>query len=124
MPHERDVSDQTQIRYRGASVPMRAIRDYARTIALQFKPEQIFLFGSYAYGKPNDDSDVDLLVIMPCRNELDMAVKISLDLPAPFPMDLLVRKTEEWSWRTREGESFSKEVLTNGKVLYEKATRE
>jgi len=54
---------------------MAAIRQLAREIADKFRPERIVLFGSYAYGKPHEDSDVDILVIMPARNELDQAVK-------------------------------------------------
>jgi uncharacterized protein len=103
-----------------ALIPRTAIRSYARQIANHFQPEQVILFGSYAFGTPNRDSDVDLLVIMPCRNELDMAVKISINLPAPFPMDLIVRKPEEWRRRLKEGESFSKQIRTDGKVLYAK----
>jgi predicted nucleotidyltransferase len=103
-------------RRRGITMP--AIRDYARKIVDQFKPEQVILFGSYATGSAGDDSDVDLMVIMSCRNELDMAVKITMAVPAPFPLDLLVRKPNEWLWRTREGESFSREIQENGKVLY------
>ncbi len=99
---------------------MRVIRRYARQVADRFKPEQIILFGSYAYGTPHEESDVDLLVIMPCRNELDMAVKITWELPAPFATDLLVRKPAQWQWRTREREAFSTEILTKGKVLYAK----
>ena len=100
---------------------MRVIRRYARQVADRFKPDKIILFGSYAYGTPHEDSDVDLLVIMPCRNELDMAVKITWELPALFPADLLVRKPQQWQWRTREGESFSTAILTKGKVLYAKS---
>jgi predicted nucleotidyltransferase len=106
--------------YLGVAVPMRAIRGYARQIAERFHPDRIILFGSYAYGTPNADSDVDLLVVMPCRNELDMSVKITWELPAPFAMDLLVRKPEQWNWRIKEGESFSTQILTKGKVLYAK----
>lgn len=106
--------------YYGAKIPMRVIRRYARQIADRFKPDQIILFGSYAYGTPHEESDVDLMVIMPCRNELDMAVKITWELPAPFATDLLVRKPEQWLWRTQEGESFSTAILTKGKVLYAK----
>jgi predicted nucleotidyltransferase len=106
--------------YTGADVPMAAIRRYARQIAERFQPDKIILFGSYAYGTPHADSDVDLLVIMAVRNELDQAVKISVALPAPFSCDLLVRKPREWQWRLAEGESFSTEIRTRGKVLYEK----
>lgn len=106
--------------YLGAKIPMRVISRYVRQVADRFQPDKIILFGSYACGTPHEDSDVDLLVIMPCRNELDMAVKITWELPAPFATDLLVRKPEQWLWRTQEGESFSTAILTKGKVLYAK----
>ena len=106
--------------YTGAKIPLRVIRRYAQQVAERFQPDRIILFGSYAYGTPNDESDVDLMVIVPCRNELDMSVKISWELEAPFPVDLLVRTPAQWLWRTREGESFSTEILTKGKVLYAK----
>src|SRR6266446_2726366 len=72
-------------------ISMRAIRRYARQVVDRFKPDKIILFGSYAYGEPNADSDVDLLVVMPGRNQLDQAAKIYLEVPAPFPLDLIVR---------------------------------
>src|SRR3954468_14649125 len=97
--------------YRGKDVPMRVIRQFARAVAEQFRPEKIILFGSYAYGTPHADSDVDLMGIMLARNELDQAVKISTTLPAPFSCDLLVRKPSEWQWRVEQGESFSTEIL-------------
>jgi uncharacterized protein len=106
--------------YWGADVPMRVIRRYAREVADRFRPDKIILFGSFAYGTPHQDSDVDLMVIMPARNELDQAVKICREMEAPFSLDLLVRKPAEWKWRIAEGESFSTEILTKGKVLYEK----
>jgi predicted nucleotidyltransferase len=51
--------------YRGKDIPMRVIRLYAREVAEKFHPDKIILFGSYAYGTPHDDSDVDILVVMP-----------------------------------------------------------
>jgi uncharacterized protein len=107
--------------YRGADVPMRVIRRYAREVAERFQPDKIILFGSYAYGTPHADSDVDLLVIMPARNELDQAVRISLAVDNRFPLDLIVRTQENMAWRLAEGDSFLREVVSQGKVLYEKA---
>jgi uncharacterized protein len=107
-------------RYWGAEIPMAVIRRYARQVAAQFHPEKIILFGSHAYGTPHADSDVDLLVIMPARNQHDQAFKIRYALPAPFPMDLLVRTPNNLQWRLKEGESFHTEIVTKGKVLYEK----
>jgi uncharacterized protein len=106
--------------YRGADVPKSVIRRFAREVAEQFDPEKIILFGSHAYGKPNADSDVDILVVMPARNQLDQAFKIRLAVAAPFPMDLIVRTPKNLEWRLEEGESFHTEIVTKGKVLYEK----
>jgi predicted nucleotidyltransferase len=106
--------------YRGPHVPKSVIRRFARNVAQQFKPEKIILFGSHAYGRPHEDSDVDILVIMPCRNQLDQAFKIRLTVAAPFAMDLIVRTPKNMDWRLREGDSFHTEIVTKGKVLYEK----
>lgn len=106
--------------YRGTDIPMSVIRRYARQIAERFQPDKIILFGSQAYGTPHEDSDVDILVIMPARNQHDQAVKIRWYLPAPFPMDLLVRTPKNLQWRLDEGESFHTEIVSKGKVLYEK----
>jgi predicted nucleotidyltransferase len=55
---------------------LRVIRRYARSIAEEFHPDKIILFGSHAYGTPHEDSDMDLLVVMPARNQHDQAVRI------------------------------------------------
>ena len=107
--------------FSGREVPLRVIRRYARAIAETFHPDKIILFGSHAYGAPHADSDVDLLVVMPTRNELDQACKIRWALTAPFPMDLLVRTPKQLRWRLEERESFTTEVVSKGKVLYEKS---
>jgi predicted nucleotidyltransferase len=109
--------------YRGADVPMRLIRRFARQVAERFAPERIILFGSHAYGRPHADSDVDVLVIMPARNQLDQAVRISLAIDPPFPLDIIVRTPKNMQWRLAEGDSFLREVVSRGKVLYEKADR-
>jgi predicted nucleotidyltransferase len=106
--------------YRGADVPMRVIRRFARQVAEHFHPEKIILFGSYAYGTPHADSDVDILVVMPARNEIDQSVKISLAIDPPFPLDILVRTPKKLQWRLKEGDSFLREITTKGKVLYAK----
>jgi predicted nucleotidyltransferase len=107
--------------YRGADIPMRVIRDYARRVAERFQPEKIILFGSYAYGQPHADSDVDMLVVMPARNELDQSVRIDLACELCFPVDLLVRTPHNLHWRLEEGDSFLREIVSRGKILYEKA---
>src|SRR2546430_2527162 len=108
--------------YLGEIIPMRVIRRYARAIADEFHPDKIILFGSYAYGTPHADSDVDLLVVMPAADPHAQAVRILWRLAAPFPLDLLVRTPKEMAWRLKEGESFTTTVVTQGKVLFANLT--
>jgi len=109
--------------YRGADVPMAAIREFVREVAQRFQPEKIILFGSHAYGKPHADSDVDILVIMPARNEIDQAVSIDRATDPPFPLDLIVRSPKTVAWRLAEGDSFLQEIMSKGKILYEKTDK-
>ena len=101
-------------------MPKAAIRRFAQQIAEQFHPNRIILFGSHAYGNPDADSDVDILVIMPTRNQLDQAFKIRLAVPASFPLDLIVRTPKNMRSRLKDGDLFHTEVMKKGKVLYEK----
>jgi predicted nucleotidyltransferase len=118
------ASPQVAVRiYGGADIPLRVIREYARAVAARFQPDKIILFGSYAYGTPHADSDVDLLVIMPARNQGSKAGRIRWEVPAPFPMDLIVRTPETMRWRLEEGDSFLREIVSRGKVLYEKTNQ-
>lgn len=106
--------------YWGADIPVRVIRRYARAIAQEFQPDQIILFGSHAYGTPHEDSDVDLLVVMPTANQHSQSVRIQYRLAAPFPLDLIVRTPQEMAWRLAEKGSFLTTIVSEGKVLYEK----
>ena len=107
--------------YWGSDIPMRVIRRFARAVGEKFHPDKIILFGSYAYGTPHEDSDVDILVIMSARNELDMGFKIHWTIQPPFPLDIHVRTPKNMKWRLEEGDSFLTEITSKGKVLYEKA---
>src|SRR5580698_5359610 len=103
--HQTPPSEPTRW-YRGADVPMRVIRTFARQVAKRFEPERIILFGSHAYGTPHGDSDVDILVVMPCRNQIDQACQIDMAFDPPFPLDLIVRTPYTMNWRLKEGDSF------------------
>jgi len=82
----------------------------------------IILFGSYAYGKPTEDSDVDVLVVMPFnRRRGRKSLEIRQRIPADFPLDLIVRTPKFIAQRLRWGDCFTEEILAKGKVLYEAA---
>ena len=97
---------------------MRVIRRFACQVAEQFQPERIILFGSYAYGKPHADSDVDILVVMPARSQRDQAFKIHWKIRPPFPLDIIVRTPKNMKWRLEERKSFLTEIVSKGKVLH------
>jgi predicted nucleotidyltransferase len=95
------------------------IRRVCAQIARLFKPQRIVLFGSYAYGRPTPDSDVDLLVVMPFEGKgFRMASEIRSRIDADFPLDLLVRTPEEMSRRLARGDCFLREVTEKGELLY------
>src|SRR6202158_6570341 len=92
--------------YRGKDIPMRVIRRFARDVAEKFHPDKIILFGSHAYGTPHEDSDVDILVVMPCRNQIDAALRIHDAIEPPFPLQLIVRPPHHLRWRPAERDAF------------------
>ena len=107
---------------RGASplVAMDRIEEFGRRIGEEFGAEKVFLFGSYARGEANPDSDVDILVIGPFEGRnVDRSVEIRMKLRPGFPMDLLVRTPEKVRERIEMGDMFMREILEQGKVLYE-----
>ncbi len=106
-------------RYPSPNIPLAAIRRFARRIAKQFQPRKIILFGSYAYGKPHAESDVDLLVVMPASDVVNMAIRISLAFEHVFSMDLLVRTPEQMERGLKDNDWFLREIVEKGKVLYE-----
>ncbi len=91
------------------------------------EPEKIILFGSYAYGTPNEDSDVDLYVVtkdefipQSFKDKMNVTKKVSRairDLRTQTAIDLIVH-TKSMSNKFKDmGSSFSKELLTKGLVL-------
>lgn len=100
---------------------MAVIRRFARQIGERFRPDQVILFGSYAYGRPRQGSDVDLLVVMPAADQVNQAIRISLTFEPPFPLDLIVRTPEKLRRGLDEGDWFLREIVAKGKILYAKA---
>jgi len=104
-------------------IPKAAINDVVRQIAEKFKPNKIILFGSYAYGKPTRVSDVDLLVVMRTKlKESRQEIRILTSIDYHFGVDLLVRTPKTLKTRIALGDAFLKEIVSKGKVLYERPT--
>lgn len=100
-------------------ITTRQIEDVSRRIAEEFHPQRILLFGSYAWGAPSPDSDVDLLVILPFEGKaVAKSVEMRLKIRPPFPMDLLVSTLEKINERLMLGDPFIQSIVEDGKVLY------
>lgn len=101
-------------------VTMEQIEALGRRIVEEFHPQRVVLFGSYAAGQPTPDSDVDLLIITAVdKRPEDKAVEILLKVRPPFPVDLVVRTPEKVSERLAMGDDFMRDILEEGKILYE-----
>jgi len=116
------MATDTQSTYYWWPITETKIRQAAQRIADAVQPEKIILFGSFAYGQPGPDSDVDLLVIMESEQSAHArAVQISEILyPRPFPVDIIVRTPAEVAERIALGDTFFREIMAKGKVLYER----
>jgi uncharacterized protein len=111
-------------RYASPNIPLAAIRRFARRIAERFQPDKIILFGSYAYGKPHEESDVDLLVIMRTRNAIDQSIRIKTAFKRMFSLDLIVRTPWQIERGLKDDNWFLREIIEKGKVLYEARNRQ
>ena len=93
-----------------------------RRIAEQFAPDRIILFGSRARGRPDKDSDVDLLVVMRYRGiSARKAAEILNAVEPEFPVDLIVRSPQEVEKRLAMEDPFLIDIVRRGRVLYEAA---
>jgi hypothetical protein len=96
------------------------IIDYVDRIVVGFNPRRVVLFGSYAYGDPSGDSDVDLLITRRrwSMSPLTAAGRIRIELGVPFAMDLIVRSEADWARRIGGMDCFAREITTKGITLY------
>ena len=99
---------------------MEQIQTFGLRIGRKFRPRKVVLFGSHAWGNPTPDSDLDLLVVLPFKGRaVRKSVEIRMKLRSPFPIDLLVRTPEKVRERLAMGDTFMREILEEGRVLYE-----
>lgn len=101
-------------------ISLSQIEAFSQQIVERFQPERIILFGSYAYGQPTEDSDVDLLVILPFEEmPVQKAIAIRRQVRSPFPLDLMARTAEQIQQRLDMGDFFIQDIIEKGRVLYE-----
>ena len=99
-------------------VSTKEIQTICDDIVREFAPRQVILFGSYAYGTPTEESDVDMLVVMETQRR---AWEIQERIPRRFHLDLHVWLPEDIAYRVAHNDWFLREVLEKGDVLYDTA---
>ncbi|MFQ6109811.1 MAG: nucleotidyltransferase domain-containing protein [Candidatus Aminicenantales bacterium] len=102
------------------SIKNKMITDIVNKIKLHFRPKKIILFGSYAWGKPNEDSDIDLFVIMESdlrRDERSCMIQ-KLFSDRTFPLDIIVYTPKEVKESLNRGNPFIEEILTRGALVH------
>ena len=104
-------------------VSEKKIEEIASKIAEGFNPEKIILFGSYALGNPNRNSDLDFLIVknsdLPVHrraNDIRMAL-----IGTTTPMDILVYTPTEFETEKSIERSFLNMLLKSSKILYDQS---
>ncbi len=96
------------------------IQEIKTRIVKRVHPEKIILFGSYAYGNPMRDSDLDLLVILPTEEPMHKRImrirKLIRDIRVP--KDILVYTPQEVEAWKNVSSAFITSVMKKGKVIY------
>jgi len=96
-------------------------KEVIRRLVDEFQPETIYLFGSYAWGKPNEDSDMDLMVIVPQSREkpIQRAVRAQRSLlGVKAAVDVLVKTKKEFQHYTSVKASLEAQIAREGKLIY------
>jgi len=100
------------------------IKQLANDIAKKHNPERIILFGSYAWGTPHKDSDVDLYIVKDTRDTRAYAREIDKSVfPRKFPLDIIVHTPNMVNDRINIKDMFVKDILDKGEVLYDSTAR-
>ena len=93
-----------------------------RQVVKAYQPQKIILFGSYAYGRPDADSDLDLLIVKKTSerfiDRLNNVRKIVSDPKRSIPFEPIVLTPDELEERLAIGDQFIKEIIAKGEILY------
>ncbi len=103
-------------------IETRQINDIVNRIEVNYKPEKIILFGSYARGNYNEDSDLDFILIKDTtapKHKRGLEVR-RLFYGLPIPMDFKIYTTTEFSNELSNRYSFLSSAIKESKLLYER----
>ena len=98
------------------------IKPLVSKIVDEYNPEKVYLFGSYAWGNPTADSDVDLFIVKnTTESQRGRSRKLrNLLFGSGVPFDLLVYTPSEIKERLDMGDFFINDIIKKGEILYER----
>jgi predicted nucleotidyltransferase len=100
----------------------KTLDEIVRRLVAEYQPETIILFGSYAYGEPTEDSDIDLHIIMETTERaIDLVtsvIRLTSDALRDIAFEPLIFTPQELEQRLRIGDQFVAEIVDKGEVLY------
>lgn len=102
-------------------INLKQIEEVKKRLVQEFHPKKIYIFGSYAWGTPNEDSDLDIMVILDkCDNKiLEMRKGLRALRGIGFPKDLIVEDETEFTNNSKKNHMIENEILDKGYLLYE-----
>ncbi|MFN3467900.1 MAG: nucleotidyltransferase domain-containing protein [Candidatus Brocadiales bacterium] len=100
----------------------KTLEEIVERIQREYDPEKIILFGSYAWGKPTEESDIDLLIVKdtskPFHKRWAEVCQIVSELRRGLALSPFVITPSELSSRLEIGDQFFEEIIERGKILY------
>ena len=108
---------------RGTVQAKRDLQRLLDKLIAEYTPQQVILFGSYAYGEPDQHSDLDLLIVKettetPFQRRVQVG-RIVQDRRRKTPIQPLVITPQELASQLQKGDPFLSEIVEKGEVLYD-----
>ncbi|MBC2855396.1 nucleotidyltransferase domain-containing protein [Cetobacterium sp. 2A] len=102
-------------------INLKEIEEVKNRLVAEFHPKKIYIFGSYAWGVPNEDSDLDIMVILDKYNNKMSEIRRGLKAlrGIRFPKDVIINNELEFIENSKKNYTIESEILENGYLLYE-----
>ena len=104
-------------------INLKKIEEAKNRLVDEFDPKKIYIFGSYAWGDPTEDSDLDIMIIIDeCRNKIqDMRRGIKALRGIGFSKDIIVEGEKEFFENSKDVYKIENEIYNRGYLIYENA---
>ena len=103
-------------------VPEAVLQEMTERLVDEFHPDCVYLFGSYAWGEPSSDSDLDLMIVVPSGNTESPARRAARGYRVlesfRIPKDILVKTREEFDRLSGARASLESRIARRGRLLY------